>query len=68
MGFTLPPRSGDDEEGEVGNTGTTSALSRVGDTIGWHWRQEEADWMDPDSGELLLGHHRVDPLHDTGGR
>jgi hypothetical protein len=44
-----------DEEAEIGTDGTTEALSPAADGAEWSWEQDQHDWVDHRTGELLTG-------------
>ncbi len=51
VGFTAPATV--DEEAEIGTDGTTEALSPAADGVEWEWIQDQHDWVDTRTGELL---------------
>ncbi len=53
VGFTAPATV--DEEAEIGTDGTTEALSPAADGVEWEWIQDQHDWVDTRTGELLTG-------------
>ncbi len=53
VGFTAPATV--DEEAEIGTDGTTEALSPAADGAEWEWIQDQHDWIDTRTGELLTG-------------
>ncbi len=53
VGFTATPQV--DEEAQIGTDGTTEALTPVADGTEWAWEQDQHDWVDHRTGELLTG-------------
>ncbi len=53
VGFTAPATV--DEEAAVGTDGTTEALSPAADGAEWSWEQDQHDWINHHTGELLTG-------------
>ncbi len=53
VGFTA--KATVDEEAEIGTDGTTEALIPAADGAEWSWEQEQHDWINHHTGELLTG-------------
>ncbi len=53
IGFVAPATV--DEEGEIGTDGNTAALTEDADGTDWLWHQDQHDWVDTRTGELLTG-------------
>ncbi len=53
VGFTATPQV--DEEAQIGTDGTTEALTPAADGAEWEWMQDQHDWVDHRTGELLTG-------------
>ncbi len=51
VGFVAPATT--DEEAEIGTTGTTEAPDATANGTEWEWLQDQHDWVDTTTGELL---------------
>ena len=62
LGFTVAAAPENDENADIGTSGDTAAVKRIGDRLHWEWIQQSHDWVDLASGEVLTGYHPNEQL------